>query len=153
MSKIAEVLDAKFEEAIELTMGTDNAIRLQYTYEMIALDGEKGSDFRYIVARLGLDQADFIVSEDTMSEISGLNVTYQLAKINRAKGDARSFSDIPLDGMNGSLVYVDAVANRGLEMSPHKATIRLGATAIDAMAADIAQLSVVRQMPPMPGID
>ena len=148
MSKIGEILDSKFAEAIELTIDSEDAIHAQFSYEIIGLDGQQGSAFRYFIVRPFLDKSEIKLTDQVRAKAGDLAVSHQMAKIDRDEYDDRPFSLVPPDEMSGTLVYIDSTANRGLEINLRSTTPKiLGEAAIDALALELSGLSVVKQLP------
>lgn len=155
MSEIAQVLDDKFSQAFGFTMDKSGAVVLEQSfmfgqrYELMGLDCEQGSHYRYLVSRGSLDTKSPKIEAGIVGNPTDIHhATHILIRIPRALGDSRTFEQLPREAIEGPLVIIDGIENSGIEIiEPLQPARVLGARALDQLAQEIASLRVVERLP------
>ncbi len=154
MSEIADVLDSKFEVALELSWDKQGAVLTQdaflydLRYELIGLDCEQGGAFRYVVSRGSIDTQPVSLGAGVVGNPQDMDVTHQIIRIPRTQGDNRRLEDLSQDILTGTVLLIDGQANAGIELGLESASPRvLGALALNELALEIAGLRVAESLP------
>jgi hypothetical protein len=149
MSELGEILDGKFDEALDRFNGGKNSViidRAKFwadkTYELIGLDCEDGEPHRYLASRPTVGSSPITINSG-IAGVEYLECNYWMLQMSRNLGDRRRLEDLPPEAIRGETIIVDAKQEI---VMPQSAIKPLGRQAVSAFARELGGLRVAEDI-------
>lgn len=141
MTNITEIIDKKFEEAIESWVWGANSTRASMPIvgplqRVIALDSEEGPDSRCLLSRHSPDIPGV--------EIDDVDVLTWGVEIPRTRGDRRLFELLPVDAIKGHLFYIGRYKEEILIIGDG---VRSDWLSLEGLGVALSKMRVVHDIP------